>query len=341
MEALVPPRASPEPEPEPEPEQLVPTSGGTAAPASRVGLCPHAGRPAESLSIVLEGAGKLGLGFNHSDTEPAAVVSVIAGSLASSAGVLAGMLLCRVASVEVGHLPCTAALESLRTMAAVRPLELGFAWPATTAQKAHDDNDGLGSDDHEAEGTAAQQLEATWSAILAGELPAGTPLRWPDWKQIHAGVVQTDTSPTISCPMDTPLDPASPQLICPNGAVCRATITWLSPDYSGLFTAVSATAAPGDHAEGLFRLSSALEPVNMSGWNPMSLALGSVSKSKLFPCGAFKAFRGVGIHSGNLLFAGRKTGQPEEEFFAHALCTHATEKVAVPLSPGKKTKPIF
>ena len=37
--------------------------------------------------------------------------------------------------------------------------------------------------------------------------------------------------------------------------------------------------------------------------------------------------------TGNLLFAGRKTGQEEEEFFSHALCTHTTEKVAMSLSP--------
>ena len=73
----------------------------------------------------------------------------------------------------------------------------------------------------------------------------------------------------------------------------------------------------GDAVDGLLRLSSAIEPVNLSSWNPMSIAIGSVSKSKLFPCGAFKSFRGAGIHSGNLLFAGRKVGQQEEEFFAH------------------------
>jgi hypothetical protein len=36
----------------------------------------------------------------------------------------------------------------------------------------------------------------------------------------------------------------------------------------------------------------------MSGWNPMALAIGSVAKSKLFPCAAFKAYRGSSINSG-------------------------------------------
>jgi hypothetical protein len=166
-------------------------------------------------------------------------------------------------------------------MAAVRPLELGFAWPTA----AHQD----------VELSSAQQLQRAWDAILAAEVPADAPMHWPEWKQIHAGVVQTDTSAMISCPVDfMPQDPENPQLICPNGAVCQATITWLSTDYSGLFSAGSAP------VEGLLRLSSALEPVNLSGWNPMSLAIGSVAKSKLFPCAAFKAYRGSSIHSGVL-----------------------------------------
>jgi hypothetical protein len=54
------------------------------------------------------------------------------------------------------------------------------------------------------------------------------------------------------------------------------------------------------------------------------------SASKLFPCAAIKAFR-AGGPSANLLFAGRKVGQQEAGFLAHALCTHATEKAAAPL----------
>jgi hypothetical protein len=309
-ETLVPPQPAMDPEPERELEPLVPLVGAS-------GGCPHAvapaasagtvadelePEPAEVLSVMLAESGKLGVGFNHHDTEQAVVVSVVPGSMMADAGVQPGMLLCRVGKERVGCLPCNAALETLRRMAPVRPLELGFGWP------------GEGG-----EGSAAQQLQVAWSAILSHEIPADAPMHWPDWKQIHAGVVATDSSPTISCPMDLPLDPSSPQLICPNGAVCRATISWFS-EYSGLFKS-------GSDVDGLLRLSSAIEPVHLSTWNPMSLALGSVSKSRVFPCAAFKSFRGGGIHSGNLLFAGRKVGQQEEEFFAHALCTHATEKV--------------
>ena len=285
---LVPSARAREREPEPEQEeQLMPNadSSGAAAPSAPRSGCPHAAsraqrQPTEALSTVFDGAGKLGLGFNHSDSGPAIVVSVVAGSLASSKGVVPGMVLCRVASEEVGSLPCICALEVLRKMSPVRPLELGFARP---------DNDDWPD---EGELSSAQQLRVAWRAILAREVAADQPMQWPQWKQIHAGVVQTDTSAMISCPMDEPQDPDQPQLICPNGAVCRATISWVSTGYSGLFSAA------GGPVEGLLRLSSALEPVNMSGWNPMALAIGSVAKSKLFPCAAFKAYRGSSINSG-------------------------------------------
>ena len=226
-EGLVTPQPAMAPEPEPEPDQEQEPIHVMPASSASGGGCPHGHgggaatdsvvKPEEILSVRLGDTGKLGVGFNHHDTEQAVVVSVVPGSLTAEAGVQPGMLLCRVGTERVGSLPCNTALEVLRRMAAVRPLELGFGWPG----------DG-------GEGSAAQQLQTAWSTILSHEVPADAPLTWPDWKQIHAGVVQTDSSPTISCPMDLPLDRSSPQLICPNGAVCRATISWLSTEYSGL-----------------------------------------------------------------------------------------------------------
>ncbi len=277
-------------------ERLMPSSSGadglgpSATLAARTG-CPYAAAVhraehgvADNLSVVFEATGNLGLGFNHSETDPATIASVVPASLAAGAGLRPGMVLCRVASEEVGSLSCTAALEVLRQRAPARPLELGFAWPQS---ESHQDE----ADDVEL--SSAQQLRDAWDAILAAEVSADAPMHWPERKQVHAGVVQTDTSAMISCPVDfVPQDPENPQLICPNGAVCRATISWFSTCYSGLF---SAGPTP---VEGLLRLSSALEPVSLSGWNPMSLAIGSVAKSKLFPCAAFKAYRGSSIHSG-------------------------------------------
>ena len=144
-------------------------------------------------------------------------------------------------------------------------------------------------------------------------------------------------------------------MLCPHGVVCRCRLRWAGEaGYTGLFR--------GEH-EALLRLSSALQPT--AGWNllagsarrvpflpqwpPYSFTLPiqppynshssgysaaevrtARSASKLFPCAAIKAFR-AGGPSANLLFAGRKVGQQEAGFLAHALCTHATEKAAAPL----------
>jgi hypothetical protein len=52
-----------------------------------------------------------------------------------------------------------------------------------------------------------------------------------------------------------------------------------------------------------------------------------LSKAKIVPGVAIKAFRENNIPSGNLLFLGSKVGQREEDFFAHCLCTTMTEKM--------------
>eukprot|EP00593_Proboscia_inermis_P014733 CAMPEP_0171298656 /NCGR_PEP_ID=MMETSP0816-20121228/7441_1 /TAXON_ID=420281 /ORGANISM="Proboscia inermis, Strain CCAP1064/1" /LENGTH=285 /DNA_ID=CAMNT_0011773867 /DNA_START=77 /DNA_END=934 /DNA_ORIENTATION=- len=59
---------------------------------------------------------------------------------------------------------------------------------------------------------------------------------------------------------------------------------------------------------------------------------GKLKKAKLFPMVAIKCFR-QNIRSGNLLFAGRKIGQPSLDFFRHCLCTQMTERVPLPLKP--------
>mmetsp|Transcript_643 Transcript_643/g.959 ORF Transcript_643/g.959 Transcript_643/m.959 type:complete len:285 (+) Transcript_643:595-1449(+) len=61
-----------------------------------------------------------------------------------------------------------------------------------------------------------------------------------------------------------------------------------------------------------------------------------VRNAKLFPCASLKAFREDGMHSGNLLFAGCKVGQQEEDFFAHCLCTQVTEQMPFGLKPFLK-----
>ena len=64
-----------------------------------------------------------------------------------------------------------------------------------------------------------------------------------------------------------------------------------------------------------------------------SLVLGKAKHSKLFPLVAIKCMRAHGP-SGNLLFAGAKTGQAERDFFAHGLCTQLTRKVPTAAQPA-------
>ena len=61
--------------------------------------------------------------------------------------------------------------------------------------------------------------------------------------------------------------------------------------------------------------------------------LGKAKHSKLFPLVAIKCMRANGP-SGNLLFAGAKTGQAERDFFAHGLCTQLTRKVPTAAQPA-------
>ena len=59
---------------------------------------------------------------------------------------------------------------------------------------------------------------------------------------------------------------------------------------------------------------------------------GSLRDARLFPCVAFKVPR-EGRPSANLLLAGRKTGQADENFFASCVATALTEKAAGAIKP--------
>ena len=60
---------------------------------------------------------------------------------------------------------------------------------------------------------------------------------------------------------------------------------------------------------------------------------GKLKKATLFPMAAIKCFRGKGIQSGNLLFAGPKIGQSSSNFFYQTLCTQMTERVPAVMKP--------
>ena len=200
-------------------------------------------------------------------------------------------------------------------------------------------------------GSAAEQQQTLWRLIQAYELAPRAPVVYPDTGAVLLDVAQADYSATLLDPRDhdhaaadlaaavsslppppgTPSPPVAPPPPPPPppkvgaiGAVCLARIEWFAPTgdagaaappYTGLFEAA-------EHC--VVRMSNALEPPGGLG----AVLAGSAKRSVLFPCVAIKCLRGGGAPSGNLLFAGRKTGQVEPEFFAHAVCTHVSEKVA-------------
>jgi hypothetical protein len=109
--------------------------------------------------------------------------------------------------------------------------------------------------------------------------------------------------------------------LCANGFVGEVQIEFFQgTNYTGLFQ-------QGSIHSGVIRLSSALF-IDQGSLPWYSKAL---SSAEIFPCVALKVPR-PDMHSGNLLFAGKKTGQEDQLFFKNAVCTHLTEKVPLLLS---------
>lgn len=122
------------------------------------------------------------------------------------------------------------------------------------------------------------------------------------------------------------LHPASApkKRISAQGAVCLARVQWYDHEYTGLFRRA-------DYC--LLRMSSAM-PTKLDRPSApiMPYAPGTLKEAVLVPFVALKIFRS-NFGSGNLIFGGRKTGQPETDFFAHCVCSHLTEKCSVALWP--------
>jgi hypothetical protein len=147
-----------------------------------------------------------------------------------------------------------------------------------------------------------------------------------------ADIQSADYTSTLTCPMDMVARP-QPKSFCPFGCVCLARLeVFDGSPYTGLLS-------PGGARACLLRLSTAAKPPCEGVTSRIGRAAlwglgGKLRRARLFPCVALKAFRGDSRHSGNLLFGGCKTGQPEDDFFAHCVCTQLTERVALPLRPG-------
>lgn len=165
---------------------------------------------------------------------------------------------------------------------------------------------------------AAAELRAVWALL---NRPAQTGNGGPTWPSL-TDVANNDVrnSNYLSLFESTGDVKASPKVLCANGVICSCRIEWFENErnrYSGMFRR-------GFAESGILRMSSALGDI--SGTLPVFA--GKISQSKLFPCVAIKLFRGRGHPSANLVFGGKKTGQPEWNFFEHSVCTNLTEKVS-------------
>ena len=166
--------------------------------------------------------------------------------------------------------------------------------------------------------TAQEKLNQLWSSVMSGSL-SNTSLVWPSFSEVTSEVTTSDYNTIFKSLEDFSEEN---KRLCANGALCTVKAEWFSDHpYTGLFKRAD---------NGVCRLSSALKSTaGASSYLPTFV--GSIAEAKLFPCAALKFFRS-NHPSGNLLFGGKKTGQSEDDFFKHALCTNLTEKISVFLS---------
>ena len=201
--------------------------------------------------------------------------------------------------------------------------------------------------------TPSEQHERIWKALLDHgntntEFCQGR--EWPTYKTIMEDISSADYTQVLQCPHDVinktiNQDKANirnqeGKAFCAHGAIgCVKMEIFPFPSnetegispYTGLLE-------PGKTVEHcIIRLSSAMKPPsgekNKFGKFFLNATGGKLKDAKLFPMVALKAFRDNGQRSGNLLFAGRKIGQVETNFFAHTVCTQMTERVPIAMKP--------
>ena len=197
----------------------------------------------------------------------------------------------------------------------------------STADEDDDDAATVAAADERNNNEAARDAAATalWTRCLehAGTSPRDQkiPTHVAVLKDIHGA----DYSTLLKCPLDDrtehPYGQKGERKLAATGALARCRIEFFASDYTGLFRQGTRT--------GLIRFSTAVAPPTGAA----SLVLGKAKHSKLFPLVAIKCLRANGP-SGNLLFAGAKTGQAERDFFAHGLCTQLTRKVPTAAQPA-------
>ena len=166
--------------------------------------------------------------------------------------------------------------------------------------------------------TADNKRARLWSQLIDKNCGGDLEIQqWPDFVDISKQIGGSSCNYVMNSNDEFRL---SNKVLCTHGFVACIRIQWsLRNNYTGLFRGSES---------GIIRLSSALKPLN----NSVPWFFGDVSQSKLFPCVAIKIFRSGYAHSGNLLFGSKKTGQQNDLFFLHAVCTNLTDKVSLLLS---------
>ena len=158
---------------------------------------------------------------------------------------------------------------------------------------------------------AAVKQQALWN-VLNNSQSSIEGATWPASAAVIENVCSMDYTDYLNNTQDWK-EATDSKILCSNGVVCCVRIELYSDNlaYTGLFRKAQ---------YGIMRLACALSP-NVSGT--------LFKDSAMFPCCSLKFFRGSSSWSGNLLFGGKKTGQPEDFFFARSVCNHLTEKTSV------------
>ena len=178
-------------------------------------------------------------------------------------------------------------------------------------------------------------IEQLWAMLKRAEVPASAAVRWEPLREIYLDLMGGGYDEIVRQRGDVK---GTPKRLCSQGLVALCEIQWLPgcrQRWSGLFGGPSS-------GVGLLRLSTACKPPFASRggggglpWTllPAASLSGSLQHASAFPCLALKFARGRGAPSANFLFAGKKTGQPDDNIFTSALCTALTEKTPLLMKP--------
>lgn len=209
--------------------------------------------------------------------------------------------------------------------------------------------------------SAQEKRDAVWvrlkaaatAAVASADVNDAHRTQWPSYNSVLQDVRQSDYNDILTCPLDShPLRPTGEddsrhtKTLCPHGVVCCARLELFpQPTLSSSSSAFIAADAPAKAYTGvlqpgttsescLLRLSSALQPTGQ-GQNRLARTLfgKKLANAKLFPAVSLKVFRDRQDPSANALFLGSKTGQVEEDFFAHCVCTQLTSRMTTTLKP--------